>query len=182
MTEREGFLLLDRAAVEAMLDRWAAAIHARLGGEVGLVGIRRRGAPLAEMLAQRVGRLPGGGVEVGEMELQRYADDLTILHERTWMAEPDLPFDVAGQTVVLVDDVLYTGRTILRASAWLADAGAACIYCAVLCSRGAVELPVEAAFAAMRLDVGEGNVVELHIPPYEDDLSLWIRRRPAAEA
>lgn len=174
----QSFQLMGRAGVETVLERMAAAIQARVAGEVALVGIRRRGAPLAERLAERIGQRTGAEVAVGEFELKRYADDLTVLHERPWMADPKLSFDVADRTVILIDDVLYTGRTILRAATWLDEAGAARAYCAVLCTRGAVDLPIEAAFVGLHLEVGEGNIIEVHVPPYEEDLAIYVRRRP----
>lgn len=179
-TDRDAasFRVADRAGVEAVLDGMAAGIHARLGEEpYALLGVLRRGAPLAGRLADRIAARAGGRPPVGEIRLERYADDLTVLHERTRLEEPDLPFEVEGATVVVVDDVLYTGRTLLRAADWLASRGAGRIACAVLCSRGPNEMPVAAEFVGLRLDVGEPNVIEVRIPPYEDEPGIVIRRR-----
>lgn len=170
-----GFLVADRRRVERILDRLADRIRAELGSPA-LVGIRRRGAPLAEAIARRLGA-SGADVELGEVELKRYSDDLEVLHERVEMEEPDLPFDIAGSTVVLVDDVLYTGHTTMAAAERFVERGASRVAIAVLCARGLPELPVRADFVGMRLDVGQDSIVEVEVPPYEPELRVVVRRR-----
>lgn len=132
--------------------------------------------PLADRLADRLGSTPvGAGVQ--EVALKRYADDLTLLHERPELEEePELEVD--GRSVVVVDDVLYTGRTLFRASQIAVAAGAERVRTAVLCSRGPNEVPVAAAVTGLRLDVGAEGVVEVHVPPYEDDTGVHLVRRP----
>lgn len=170
------FLVADRDRVERILDRLADRIRVELGTPA-VVGIRRRGAPLAEAIARRLGAA-GAEVPLAEVTLKRYSDDLEVLHERVEMEEPDLPFDVAGSTVLLVDDVLYTGHTMMAAAGWFADAGAERIRIAVVCSRGTTAMPVRADYVGMRLDVGEDAIVEVGVPPYESDLGVELRRRP----
>lgn len=174
----EGFRMFDDDEVERLLDRMAEEIAASLGEEIAVVGILRRGAPLAERLADR---LETGGVTThrGDFELKRYSDELEVLHERTRMEAPDLPFDVEGKTVLLVDDVLYTGRTMLRAAEWMVAHGAGRVSCAVLCAREGRETPIDAEFVGTWLEVGESGIVDVEIPPYEEQVGVVVRHRGA---
>lgn len=161
----------------------AAGVQGELGREVALVGIRRRGVPLAEALADRLEERLGAAPPVGELTLKRYADDLSVLHDEPRLEEEEpLPFDPAGRTLLVVDDVLYSGRTLLRATTHLVSAGAERVVAAVVCARGPNEVPLTAAFVGFRLDVGEANVVEVHVPPYEEDLAVWVMPREEIEA
>lgn len=176
MTGAERFRVADADRVRRLLDGMARRVAAGSDGRLELLGVRRRGVPLAERLAARLGE---EGVEAGlqEVVLKRYADDLTLLHEQPELKEdPDL--EVEGRDVLVVDDVLYTGRTLFLAAQIASAAGASRVRAAVLCTRGANEVPVEAAVSGLRLDMGEGNVVEVHVPPYEDDLEIEVARRP----
>lgn len=168
-----------RVADASELDRTLRSMARHLRGEVaeptGLVGIRRRGVPLAERLAHHLGKLHRT-VPVGELGMKRYDDDLNVLHDEPSLEELPLPFDLDGARVVVVDDVLFTGRTLMRAASHLLARGAGGVELAVLCSRGRPEVPVAATRVGMRLDVPDGLVVEVHIPPYEDDTGILIRR------
>lgn len=174
----ERYRVADRAAVEAVLDRMAAEIRARLGDGLAVIGIRRRGAPLGEALADRLEARGAAGVRRGAMELKRYDEDLTVLHPGTRLEEPDLPFEVEGIRALLVDDVLYTGRTLLRAAEWLVASGAEAVHAAVLCERAGRETPVAADVVGWTLEIGADGIVEVEIPPFEDDLAVWLDRRP----
>lgn len=169
-----GFHMADEARVSSELDRLAARIHAVVGPDAHVVGILRRGAPLAERIGGRLGELRGTPVEVGTLRLKRYADDLTLLHDDPELGETELPFDVDGADVVLVDDVVYSGRTFLKAVNHLTAAGARTVRLAALCSRGGNEVPVRADFVAIRIDVGEGDVIEVHAPPFEEEWAVWL--------
>ena len=174
MAETKGFLIADAARVSSLLDAMARRIHAELGPEARVVGILRRGAPLARELGDRLSVLRDEDVEVGTLELKRYADDLTLIHEQPELKASDLPFDPEGAVVILVDDVAYSGRTFLKAVQHLAAAGASAIHLCALCSRGDNEVPVSTRFVGLQVDVGEGNVVEVHAPPYEDEWAVWL--------
>lgn len=176
----EGFRVFDSEDVERLLDRMAEEVAAELGEEIAVVGILRRGAPLAGRLADRL-EAAGVAVDRGELRLERYSDELDVLHERTRMEEPDLGFDVEGKTVLLVDDVLYTGRTMLRAAEWMAAQGAGRVACAVLCAREGRETPIDAEFVGAWLEVGEGGIVDVEIPPYEERVGVVVRHREPEE-
>jgi pyrimidine operon attenuation protein/uracil phosphoribosyltransferase/prolyl-tRNA editing enzyme YbaK/EbsC (Cys-tRNA(Pro) deacylase) len=169
--------LADRARVGELLDALAAQVRARLGGvgDLVIVGIHRRGIPLARLLAERLGQ---GRVQA--LCLKRYSDDLAVLHDQPRLDERRFPLDVDGRTVLLVDDVLYTGRTLRRAVDHLSARGASRVYTAVLCARGGREVPVRADFAGLRLELEADAIVDVHVPPYEPALAIVLRRRPGA--
>lgn len=169
------FTFADASDIEPALERMAGEVAARWPGEVVLVGIRRRGVPLAERLR---GPLEAAGVEVvavQELELKRYSDELEVLHEQPRLDEPDEPLGLDGRRVLLVDDVLYTGRTLARALDYVTGRGAREVRCAVLCIRRGTELPLEPDVVGFRCDVGTGRIVDVHIPPYEDELKVELR-------
>jgi pyrimidine operon attenuation protein/uracil phosphoribosyltransferase len=164
----EGFLVADKDRFERTVHRLADRVYARLDDPPVIIGIRRRGVPLAEAMAVYLEKRHDWPLTVGEITLKRYRDDLTILHQRPKLAEDSLTVDVEEASVLLVDDVLYTGRTLLRAAEFLLEAGAGEVNAAVLSARDRPEVPVAATFIGLRLDVGPGNAIEVEIPPYED--------------
>jgi len=176
MSDEKGFVIADRDRIDRTLDGLARRIHGTLGGEYRVVGILRRGLPLARALAERLARLRGEEVEVGELRLKRYADDLSVLHESPRLEEDggDLPFQVEGSKVLLIDDVVYSGRTFLKAVCHLTGQGVSELRLAALCSRGQNEVPVHADFIGMQIDVGEGRVIEVHAPPFEDEWRVLL--------
>lgn len=162
--------------MEAVLDHLTRQIHVGLPTDFSIVGIRRRGVPLADQLAERLGSLLGQKIPVAEVSLKRYADDLSLLHE-----EPRLDTDnsseireLHGKTVLLVDDVLFSGRTLLSALHWLRDAQPAAVRVAVLCARDTQEVPLTADFIGMQLDVGPNGKIDVDAPPYENEWSVWL--------
>lgn len=172
------FLIADRVRFDAVLDAMAARLHGRMGPRISLVGIRRRGTPLAAELARRLAGLAGSSPPLGEIELTRYSDDLGLLHDRPLAGAIDLPPGLGDGTVVLVDDVLYTGRTLLHAVGVVLGHGARRVAVAVLCSRGAPDVPIEAAVVGMRFDLAEGDIIEVRIPPYEPAMEIALRHGP----
>lgn len=175
MTDSRGFRIADAQRLGRLLDRLSRRIHGELGPSVRLVGILRRGAPLARELGRRLSDLRGDEVTVGTLRLERYADDLTLLHDVPMLEEDEpLPFQIEDAQVLLVDDVIYSGRTLLEAVRYVTAAGARTVHVAALCSRGPNEVPVHADFVGMAIDVGEGNVIEVHAPPYEDEWAVHL--------
>ncbi len=172
------FAIADRARVEALLDGLARRLHAELGDDLVLLGVRRRGAPLARALASRLETLARRAIPVEEIRLSRYDDDLTVLHEEPVLEAEGAAPALRGANAVVVDDVLYSGRTLLRAVRWALERGAVSVHAAVLCTRGAADVPIHADFAALRLDVGPTHVIEVCVPPFESDLGVLLRPRP----
>ena len=144
-----GRLLLDREEIRRAVTRIAHEIvEANHGSEdVVLVGMRTRGHPLAERLAAAIEDFEGKSVPVGALDIQLYRDDLTQLGTRPALQPSDIPTDIEGRAVVLVDDVLYTGRSIRAALDALVDYGRPRrVQLAVLVDRGHRELPIRADF------------------------------------
>jgi pyrimidine operon attenuation protein/uracil phosphoribosyltransferase len=164
--------LYDAAALNAVLDAMASMLAARLHGvaRVTLVGVRRRGAPLADWLRQRlVLRLPGVDIARLDLLIKRYADDLTLLHPETQLTEQPAHagIDLADRTLVVVDDVLYQGYSLNKAVQYLLAKGGRQILTAVLVDRVCATLPLHADVAGLKLQVAPGHIVECHIPPFE---------------
>lgn len=165
--------------IERTLDALAARIAGSVPDELMLLGIRRRGLPLAERLAERLRVRHGRTAPVSEVTVKRYADDLSLLHRHPQLTDAGLP-DWHG-ALVLVDDVLFTGRSLLRVLDWLQAADPRQVLAAVLCARDAREVPVRADFMGMQFDIGPSGVIDVHIPPYENELAVWLSIRPEAE-
>lgn len=175
------FLVADKHRIAHRV-RWLSnRIYTRFEEAPTVVGIRRRGVPLVRRIVAHLNRDHDWNPAVGEITLKRYSDDLTLLHNRPKLAEDSLTVDVEGEDVLLVDDVLYTGRTLLRATEFLLDAGAERVSGGVLCARDYPEVPVEASFVGLRLDVGPENVIKVQVPPYEDRSAIVLMHRDDVE-
>lgn len=179
--EGERFCLYDAAQLEVVLDRMAAEAAALLAGadDPLLLGILRRGAPLAEMLQARLAARHGREIPRYELALKRYGDDLTLLHPATQLTE-NAAFsgrDLSEATLLVVDDVLYRGHSLARVLAYLSQRGAPEIRAAVLVDRCVVRLPLHADIVGIRLQVAPGDIVECNIPPFEPELRVDLLRR-----
>jgi pyrimidine operon attenuation protein/uracil phosphoribosyltransferase len=143
---------------------------------LALVGIQRRGVPLARRIADAIAEHEGASVPVGALDITFYRDDLSLVAQQPVVKGTDLPFDLNGSTVVLVDDVLYTGRTIRAAMDALVDFGRPqAIRLAVLVDRGHRELPIRADYVGKNIPTALNervNVVVSEIDHAED--SVWI--------
>lgn len=142
-----------------------------------IVGVLRRGAPLADRvaagLAQHLGHPPALRFD---LRITRYADDLTLLYPETRLDEAPAhaQLDLSGASVIVVDDVVYHGHSMLRAVQYLAQKNAAEIRTVALVDRGATKLPVRVDVAGVRLDVAEGDVIECCVPPYEPQWGIYL--------
>lgn len=176
----ERYGLYDRTAIETVLDRMAdeAATLLRDAGQPVLLGILRRGAPLAGMLQSRLRVRHALDVPRYELRLERYADDLALLHPDTELTENAAfsALDLSQATVLVVDDVLYLGHSLTRVIGYLSQRRAMAIRAAVLADRCAALRPVHADIVGIRLQVAPGDVVECNVPPYEDSLGLELLR------
>jgi pyrimidine operon attenuation protein / uracil phosphoribosyltransferase len=161
------------AVLDAMA--WQAAGFLRGRDNILIVGIIRRGAPLAEMLQQRlINDFKFTNIALLNLQIKRYSDDLTLLHPETKLTEnPEhTKLDLTGTTVLVVDDVMYRGHSMLRAVEYLARKQAAEIRTAVLVDRGANKLPIQTDITGVRLDVAPSNIIECCVPPYESEFKI----------
>jgi len=171
-------LLMDASQMNRALSRIAHEIIERNKGveNVALVGIRRRGVPLAQRLAAKLKEFEGRDVPVGILDITLYRDDLTELSSVPVIHKSEVNFKLPGTVVVLVDDVLYTGRTVRAAMDALLDIGRpAVIQLAVLIDRGHRELPIRADFVGKNVPTSRREVVEVHMTEVdgEDFVALY---------
>ena len=169
-------LIMDEKQMLRSVTRMAHEIIERNGGvaDVALVGICRRGEPLARMLAESIERVEGTRVPVGIVDISFYRDDLPRMKEPR-LNRTDIPFDVTGKTVVLVDDVLYTGRTVRAAMEALLDVGRAKrIQLAVLIDRGHRELPIRADFVGKNIPTATTEFIRVSMEGIDGETNVWL--------
>lgn len=162
--------LMDEAAMRRTLMRIAHEIVEKNQGteHLCLVGVRRRGESLAAILREDIEKIEGVAVPCGGIDVRFYRDDLTRMNESPVWEKPDLPFDVTGQRIVLVDDVLYTGRTARAAMEAVISCGRPqLIQLAVLIDRGHRELPIRADFIGKNIPTAHSELIEVCIPPFD---------------
>ncbi len=170
-------LLMDEAQMRRSVTRMAHEIIERNqgAGDVVLVGIRRRGEPIARMLAEAIARVEGAAPPVGTVDITFYRDDLTHRTPDPTLNRTDIPFDIRGRTVVLVDDVLYTGRTARAALDALMDVGRARrIQLAVLVDRGHRELPIRADFVGKNVPTAVSEFIRVAVAEIDGETSVWL--------
>ena len=163
--------LMDEAAVHRALKRIAHEIVEKNGGTDNLciVGIKRRGVPLAKIIADNIAGIENKTVPVGIADITFYRDDLKHISDEPVLGGTDFGFDVTGKTVDLVDDVLYTGRTARAAMDAVMSAGrAAAIMLAILIDRGHRELPIRGDFVGKNVPTSKSERISVKIPPVDD--------------
>jgi pyrimidine operon attenuation protein / uracil phosphoribosyltransferase len=144
---------------------------------LALVGIQRRGVPLAHRIADAIAEHEGVSLPVGALDITFYRDDLSLVALQPLVKGTDLPFDLNGATVVLVDDVLYTGRTIRAAMDALVDFGRPqAIRLAVLIDRGHRELPIRADHVGKNVPTSREEIVRVHLAETDDEDGVDIER------
>ena len=168
---------LEGDAVQRLGAGLAAQIEAAVvDGPWALVGVRKGGVELADRLAGMMQRRPLRG----DVDITLYRDDLYTGLEKPVMGDTDLPFDVDGCQIVLVDDVLFTGRTVRAAIDEILDYGRPmCVRLAVLVDRGDRELPISADFVGIRVDTAKRDRVhvELGRRGHTEEDRVWLERR-----
>lgn len=162
----EKTVLMDGPAIRRALTRIAHEINEKNKGieNIILVGIRTRGVPLAERIANEIEKIEGTKVPVGTLDITLYRDDLSTLDYQPIVRQTQIPVDITGKTVVLVDDVLFTGRTVRSALDALIDIGRPkIIQLAVLVDRGHRELPIRADYVGKNVPTAKREVVSVQI-------------------
>jgi pyrimidine operon attenuation protein/uracil phosphoribosyltransferase len=134
-----------------------------------LVGIRRRGVPLGERIAAKIKEMDGVAVATGALDITLYRDDLTTVADRPVINKTELPANITGKTIILVDDVLYTGRTIRAAMDELIDFGRPRrVQLAVLIDRGWRELPIQADYIGKFVTTTEAEIIKVMLPEFDE--------------
>ena len=137
--------------------------------DLGLVGIRRRGVPLAQRLGQMIARIEKTPVPVGTLDITLYRDDLSTLGSKPVVQKTEIGFPIAGKNIILVDDVLYTGRTIRAAlDALFREGRPKQVQLCVLIDRGHRELPIEAAFIGRKVQTSDREIIEVKLREVDD--------------
>ncbi|MBI2816197.1 MAG: bifunctional pyr operon transcriptional regulator/uracil phosphoribosyltransferase PyrR [Acidobacteria bacterium] len=145
---------------------------------LALVGIRRRGVPLAERLAEKIQQISSLHIPVGTLDIQLYRDDLSAMDNKPIVRPTQISFPVADKDVILVDDVLYTGRTTRAALDALFDHGRPKrVRLCVLIDRGHRELPIEASFVGKRVTTTHAESVEVKLTETDDVEKVMILER-----
>jgi len=177
---REKSQLLSDREIERSLTRLAYEIVERNNGarELVLVGVHRRGVPLAERLAGRISEVERVKVPVAALDITFYRDDLSTIDEKPVVKKSLLPFPVEGQTVILVDDVLYTGRTTRAALDALVDQGRPRrVELCVLIDRGHRELPIQADYVGRRVRTSDREVIEVRLREIDREERVMLCER-----
>ena len=163
-------VIMDEAAVTRALKRIAhEIIESSAPGRLCLVGIKRRGIPLAEVIAGNIERFSGLRPPVGTLDVTLYRDDLSQLSDMPQVNSANIDFDVSNTRLVLVDDVIFTGRTVRAAIDAVFSLGRpSVIQLAVLIDRGHRELPIRPDFVGKNIPTALNELVAVNIPPYDD--------------
>ena len=170
-------VIMDSDAMRRALVRIAHEIIEKNKGvnNVVLVGIRTRGVPLAQRIAQEIEIIEGVKVKVGMLDITLYRDDLSTLGYNPIVDGTDIDFDLNGKNIVLVDDVLYTGRTIRAALDAVIDMGRPrSIQLAVLIDRGHKELPIRADFVGKNVPTAHKETIEVTLKEHDETDEVFI--------
>lgn len=172
--------LMSASEIERTLVRLAHQIVEKSNGsgDLALIGIKRRGVPLAERLGKLISGIEKRPVDTGVLDIQFYRDDLTTTDIRPVVTPGSIGFDVEGRDVILCDDVLYTGRTIRAALDALFDHGRPRrVQLAVLVDRGHRELPIEATYVGKQVPTSSREIIEVKFHEVDNDEQVLLVER-----
>ena len=169
---REKTQVMDKAALKRAITRIAHEIVERNKGtdDVVLIGIKRRGVPLAERLHKIIKTIEDVDLPFGVLDITLYRDDLSTVANHPQVHQTEIDFDITGKKVILVDDVLYTGRTIRSALDALMDLGRpACVQLAVIIDRGHREIPIRADYIGKNIPTSQKEIIRVCLEEIKDD-------------
>ncbi len=180
MTLKLSYQLMKAGDVETTLKRLAQDIlEKNAGREVVLVGIHRRGVPMAQRMAASIAALTGKEPSLGVLDINLYRDDLTRVAFQPVVRRTDVPPNIDDKDVILIDDVLYTGRTIRAALDALCDFGRMhSIQLCVMVDRGHRELPIEANFIGRKIGTKDNEVVEVKLKEIDGEDAIYVMEKP----
>lgn len=176
--------ILDSAQIKRAVTRMAHEICERNADAktLAVVGVRTRGEHLASRLAEKIKEIEGREVNLGVIDITLYRDDLTNSTEQPLVRGTDLPFNVDKSTIILVDDVLFTGRTIRSALDAIIDFGRPrSVQLAVLCDRGHRELPIRPDFVGKSIPTEKHEMVLLRLSEVDAEEALYVKSRSSAK-
>jgi pyrimidine operon attenuation protein / uracil phosphoribosyltransferase len=168
---------MSSSEIERTLVRLAHEIVERNNGasNIGLVGIKRRGVPLAQRIGKLIETIERQPVDVGTLDISFYRDDLSTRDVRPVVEKGDIGFDIEGRDIILMDDVLYTGRTIRAALDALFDHGRPkSVQLLVLIDRGHRELPIEARFIGRIVPTSRREIIEVKLREVDNDEQVLL--------
>ncbi len=169
--------LMSAPEIDRTLQRLAHEIVEKTGGtrKLALIGIRRRGVPIAQRIARAMRGIDGVEVPVGTLDITLYRDDLSKVAPQAVLQSSDIPFGVDDMDLVLMDDVLYTGRTIRAAMNGLFDLGRPRrIRLCVLIDRGHREIPIEAQFTGRAVQTSDTEIVEVRLREIDNEERVML--------
>jgi pyrimidine operon attenuation protein/uracil phosphoribosyltransferase len=164
--------LMSAAEIDRTLQRLAHQIVEKSGGtrQLALIGIRRRGVPLAQRIAHAMRGIDGVEVPVGTLDITLYRDDLSKVAPQAVLQSSQIPFGVDSMDLVLIDDVLYTGRTIRAAMNGLFDLGRPKrVSLCVLIDRGHREMPIEAQYVGRTIQTSDTEIIEVRLKEVDNE-------------
>jgi pyrimidine operon attenuation protein/uracil phosphoribosyltransferase len=169
--------LMSASEIERTLVRLAHEIVEKNAGaaNLGLVGIKRRGVPLAQRIGRLIEKIEKVQVETGTLDISFYRDDLSTAGPRPTVNKGDIGFDVNGRDIVLMDDVLYTGRTIRAALDALFDHGRPrSVQLLVLIDRGHRELPIQSTYTGRTVPTSSREIIEVKLREVDEDEQVLL--------
>ena len=172
--------LMSATEIDRTLQRLAHEIVEKSGGtsNLALIGIRRRGVPLSQRIERSMRGMGGIGVPVGTLDITLYRDDLSIIAAQPVLHSSEIPFPVDDKDLIVVDDVLYTGRTIRAAMNGLFDLGRPRrIRLCVLIDRGHRELPIEASFVGRHIQTSDAEIIEVRLTEVDQEERVMLVER-----
>lgn len=180
MQTREKNQLMTYEEIERTLQRLAHEIVEKTNGagKVALIGIRRRGVPLARRIARMIEASSGVKLPIGILDITLYRDDLSLVADHPIVQSTDINFPVDDKILILVDDVLYTGRTVRAALNGLFDHGRPrAIQLCVLIDRGHRELPIEATYAGRKVQTTDLEIIEVRLSEIDHEERVMLIER-----
>lgn len=172
--------IVDADGIRRALTRIAHEVIERNKGteDLVLIGIRTRGVPLAKRLRDQIKKIEGVELPVGILDITLYRDDLSTVAQQPIVHKTEIPFDITGKKVILVDDVLYTGRTVRAALDALVDLGRPkAIQLAIMVDRGHRELPIRADFVGKNLPTSQREVIDVNLMEIDDEEKILLREK-----
>jgi pyrimidine operon attenuation protein/uracil phosphoribosyltransferase len=179
--KKEGKQIMDAKDMDLALARIAAEIVEKLSpkNEFAIIGIRRRGVHLAQRLCEKTQAILKRQIPSGILDITLYRDDLTTVGNRPLLRETSIEFDINNLSLVLVDDVLYTGRTVRSALDGLVDLGRPKqVQLAVLIDRGHRELPIQADYVGKHVQTADDEIVEVRMMEEDGEERVVVVKKP----